>query len=92
MAPAPDAGHDAGTIAGDDAGTSDDAGSAEDAGTSDDAGSPEQPDAGTIDVDAGPAPRCPPRTYACACATGYYCLRIGAMCLAPTAPCPPPIP
>lgn len=33
-------------------------------------------------------PTCPGTMHVCLCATGYYCLRIGASCLAPTAPCP----
>ena len=31
---------------------------------------------------------CPAGQYACACATGSYCLRMGAMCLSPSSPCP----
>jgi hypothetical protein len=43
--------------------------------------------------DAG-TPACPPRSHSCACATGTYCLTIGAMCMAPDRPCPssPPSP
>lgn len=31
---------------------------------------------------------CPAGQYSCACATGSYCLKMGAMCLNPTSPCP----
>ena len=33
-------------------------------------------------------PTCSPTQYQCPCATGYYCLQRGAMCLAPTSACP----
>jgi predicted lipoprotein with Yx(FWY)xxD motif len=31
---------------------------------------------------------CPAGQYSCPCATGNYCLRMGAMCLTPSSPCP----
>ncbi|HET9641418.1 MAG TPA: hypothetical protein VFP46_01035, partial [Candidatus Paceibacterota bacterium] len=31
---------------------------------------------------------CAADEYSCPCATGSYCLKRGAMCLAPTAACP----
>jgi hypothetical protein len=37
--------------------------------------------------DAG-APSCPPRNHVCKCATGTYCLALGAACMAPDTPCP----
>ncbi len=39
------------------------------------------------DVDAAP-PMCPGTMHVCFCATGWYCVHIGASCLAETAPCP----
>lgn len=37
-------------------------------------------------------PLCPAREHRCQCATGYYCLGIGAMCINSTAACPPASP
>jgi hypothetical protein len=37
------------------------------------------------DPDAG---TCPPRSHVCQCATGTYCLYLGAMCMSPSTPCP----
>jgi len=31
---------------------------------------------------------CPVGEHECACASGSYCLEMGAMCIAPTSPCP----
>jgi hypothetical protein len=45
-----------------------------------------------VAVDAGPAPTCPAGEHVCPCATGFYCLFMGAACIAPSAPCPPPTP
>jgi len=39
-------------------------------------------------ADGNPTVVCPEGQYACACATGSYCLRMGAMCLNPSSPCP----
>ncbi len=46
------------------------------------------PPAQTPPAKTPPAQACPTGQYACACATGSYCLRMGAMCLTPTSPCP----
>jgi len=35
-----------------------------------------------------PAVSCPDGEYTCACATGSYCLKKGAMCINPSSPCP----
>jgi hypothetical protein len=39
-------------------------------------------------ADAGPV--CEPTQHSCPCATGQYCLRMGALCLQPQAACPSP--
>jgi hypothetical protein len=35
-----------------------------------------------------PTITCPAEQYACACATGGYCLKMGEMCISPSSPCP----
>jgi hypothetical protein len=44
-------------------------------------------DAGGTATDAS-VTMCPPLQHVCRCATGYYCVGAGAMCISPSAPCP----
>lgn len=82
-----------------DTGASMDASATSDAGPdASDVDSGMEPDAGTTDSGIGGDDAnvdqtdsgvfCDPSEVMCACATGYYCLFRGGLCLVPSAPCP----